>query len=64
MGIEVVVKIAVIGLLVAIINQILSKCGRDEYALLVTLTGLLVIFMMVMPYVSELFSMLSSILDL
>lgn len=64
MGIEIVIKIAVIGLLVAIINQILSKCGRDEYALLVTLAGLLVIFAMVLPYVSDLFSMLSSIADL
>lgn len=64
MGIEIIIKIAVIGLLVAIINQILSKCGRDEYALLVTLAGLLVIFAMVLPYVRELFSMLSSIVDL
>ncbi len=64
MGIEVVVKIAVIGLLVAVINQILSKCGRDEYAMLVTLAGLLVIFMMIIPYVSELFDTLSSIMDL
>ena len=50
--------------MVAVINQILSKCGRDEYALLVTLAGLLVIFAMVLPYVSELFSALSSIIDL
>lgn len=64
MGIEVVIKIAVIGLLVAVINQILSKCGRDEYAMLVTLAGLVVIFMMIIPYVSELFDTLSSILDL
>lgn len=64
MGIEVVIKIAVIGLLVAIINQILSKSGRDEYAMLVTLAGLLVVFMMVIPYVKELFSTLSSIVDL
>ncbi len=64
MGIEVVIKIAVIGLLVAIINQVLSKCGRDEYALIVTLAGLVVILMMVLPYVSELFSLLSSLVDL
>lgn len=64
MGIEVVIKIAVIGLLVAIINQILSKSGRDEYAMLVTLAGLIVVFMMVIPYVKELFSTLSSIVDL
>lgn len=64
MGIEVVIKIAVIGLLVAVINQILSKCGRDEYALLVTLAGLVVIFMMVIPYVTELMSTFSSLIDL
>lgn len=64
MGIEVVIKIAVIGLLVAIINQILSKSGRDEYAMLVTLAGLIVVFMMVIPYVKDLFSTLSSIVDL
>lgn len=64
MGIEVVIKIAVIGLLVAIINQILSKSGRDEYAMLVTLAGLIVVFLMVIPYVKDLFSTLSSIVDL
>lgn len=64
MGIEVVIKIAVIGLLVAVINQILSKCGRDEYALLVTLAGLVVIFMMVIPYVTELMSTFFSLIDL
>ncbi len=63
MGIEIVVKIAVIGLIVAIINQILSKCGRDEYALIVTLAGLVVILMMVLPYITELFDTLSSIID-
>ena len=64
MGIEIVVKIAVIGLLVAIINQILSKCGRDEYALLVTLAGLLVVFLIMIPYIRELTGVFSSVLDL
>ncbi len=64
MGIEVVIKIAVIGLLVAIINQILSKCGRDEYALLVTLAGLLVVFLMIIPYINELTETFSSVFDL
>ena len=42
MGFGIVIKIAVIGLLVAVINQVLSKCGRDEYAMIVTLAGLIV----------------------
>lgn len=64
MEIEVVIKIAVIGLLVAVINQVLSKCGRDEYAMIVTLAGLIVILMMVLPYLNGLLDALSSILDL
>ncbi len=63
MGFEIVIKIAAIGLLVAVINQILSKCGRDEYAMLVTLAGILVIIMMMLPYISDLFSSVSSIID-
>ena len=63
MGIEIIIKIAVIGLLVAVINQVLSKCGRDEYALLVTLAGIVVILMMIVPYVTDLFSTVSSIID-
>ncbi|MBE6782759.1 MAG: stage III sporulation protein AC [Ruminococcaceae bacterium] len=64
MGFEIVIKVAAIGLLVAVINQVLSKCGRDEYAMLVTLAGILVIIMMMLPYISELFSSVSSIIDL
>ena len=63
MGIEVVIKIAVIGLLVAVINQVLSKCGRDEYAMIVTLAGFVVILMMVLPYIRDLFSSLTAIID-
>ena len=63
MGIEIVAKIAVTGLIVAIINQILSKCGRDEYALLVTLAGLLVVFLMMLPYIRELTDAFSSFMD-
>lgn len=64
MEIEVVIKIAVIGLLIAVINQVLSKCGRDEYAMIVTIAGLVVILMMVLPYMKSLFDTLSSLLDL
>lgn len=64
MGFGIVIKIAVIGLLVAVINQVLSKCGRDEYAMIVTLAGLIVIIMMILPYVSDLLDSISTILDL
>lgn len=64
MGIGIVIKIAVIGLLVAVINQVLSKCGRDEYAMLITLAGLVVIVMMILPYFLELLDSISTVLDL
>ncbi len=64
MGFGIVIKIAVIGLLVAVINQVLSKCGRDEYAMIVTLAGLVVIVMMILPYFSDLLDSISTILDL
>lgn len=64
MGIGIVIKIAVIGLLVAVINQVLSKCGRDEYAMIVTLAGLVVIVMMILPYFTDLLNSISTILDL
>ncbi len=64
MGVGIVIKIAIIGLLVAVINQVLSKCGRDEYAMIVTLAGLVVIVMMILPYFTDLINSISTILDL
>ena len=62
MGVGIVIKIAIIGLLVAVINQVLSKCGRDEYAMIVTLAGLVVIVMMILPYFTDLINSISTIL--
>ena len=64
MDIVLIFKIGAIGIAVAVLNQVLSRSGRDEYAMLVTLAGLIVVFMMVIPYVKDLFSTLSSIVDL
>lgn len=55
MDISLVVKIALVGLLIAVINQILSRLGRDEYAMLTTVAGVVAILLMIIPYISELF---------
>ena len=49
MEIELIFKIAAIGIIVAVLNQILSKSGRDEYAMLTVLTGIVVIAVMLVP---------------
>ena len=43
MDITIIIKIAGIGLLVGVINQILSKCGKEEYGMLVTLSGITIV---------------------
>lgn len=63
MEIEVIIKIALIGLLIAIINQILSRLGRDEYAMMTTIAGIVTILLMIIPYLSELFDTVRGIFD-
>ena len=63
MELDVVIKIAVIGLLIAVINQILSRFGRDEYAMLVNIAGIVAILLMLMPYMTKLFENVRSILN-
>ena len=50
-----VIKIAGVGLLVSVINQILSKYGKEEYAMLVTISGIVVVMLFLMREVSALF---------
>ena len=56
MGIEVIFKIAAIGIVVAIVAQVLKSADKDEIATLSTLAGLIVVLLIVIDLVSELFS--------
>ena len=64
MGIEIVLKIAGIGIVVSIINQVLKSAGKDEIATLVSLTGLVVVLFMVVELISELFFNVESLFGL
>lgn len=55
---EIIFKIAAIGLLTAIVNQLLKKADKDEIATLVTLTGLVIVLLMVTDMIGQLFSAL------
>lgn len=64
MEIELIFKIAAIGIIVAVLNQILSKSGRDEYAMLTVLTGIIVIAVMLVPQLDTLYDIMQTIFDM
>ena len=53
--ITIICKIALVGILVTILNQILKQSGRDEQAFIVSLAGLLLVLFWIIPYISQLF---------
>ena len=53
--ITIIFKIALVGILVTILNQILKQPGRDEQAFIVSLAGLLLVLFWIIPYISQLF---------
>lgn len=61
MGIDLIFKIAAIGLLTAIVNQVLKKADKDEIATLTTLAGLVIVLLMVVDLIAQLFDTLRTI---
>ena len=61
---ELVIKIAAVGIIVAVLQQILSRSGRDEYAMLVVLAGLIAVVAMLIPELKELYSSASSVFEM
>lgn len=61
MDISMVIRVAGVGLLVAVINQILSKYGKEEYAMLVTISGIVVVMLFLMREMSGLFETIRSL---
>ncbi|MDI9482184.1 MAG: stage III sporulation protein AC [Bacillota bacterium] len=55
MNIDLIFRIAAIGILVAVLNSLLSKSGRDEQAMMTTLAGLVVVLLMVVREIANLF---------
>ena len=60
MDVDLIFKIAAIGILVSVLNQVLSRSGRDEQATMTTLAGLVVVLMMVVQQISSLFDMVKN----
>ncbi len=64
MDVDLIFKIAAIGILVAVLHQVLSRAGRDEQAMLTTLAGLVVVLMMVVQEIAALFDLVKALFDL
>ncbi len=64
MGIDIIFKIAAIGILTAVITQILNHSGKNEIATLATLAGLVVVLVMVLGMVSDLFDTVRNLFNL
>lgn len=61
MDIDLIFKIAAIGIIVSILNQVLSRSGREEQATMTTLAGLVVVLMMLAQKIAELFSLVKEL---
>ena len=64
MEIDLIFKIAAVGIIVSILNQVLSRSGREEQATMTTLTGLIVVLMIVAQKIFDLFEMVKRLFDL
>ena len=61
MEIDLIFKIAAIGIIISILNQVLSRSGRDEMATMTTLAGLVVVLMIVAQRISDLFQLMKEL---
>lgn len=64
MDVDLIFKIAAIGILVSVLNQVLTRSGREEQAMMTTLAGLIVVLMMVVQKISELFDLVKTLFGL
>ncbi len=64
MDVNFIFKIAAIGIIVAVLNTLLTRSGREEQAMLTTLAGVIVVLMMMIPQISELFKTVRELFSL
>lgn len=63
MEIDLIFKIAAIGIIVAVLNQLLIRSGREEQGMMVVLAGLVVVLMMMVREISDLFDLIKALFD-
>ena len=63
MDVDLIFKIAAIGILVAVLNQLLIRSGREEQGLMVVLAGLVCVLMLMVQEISDLFDLIKTLFD-
>ncbi|MDD6674017.1 MAG: stage III sporulation protein AC [Eubacteriales bacterium] len=63
MEVNFIFKIAAIGIIIAVLNTLLVRSGREDQAMLTTLAGVVVVLMMIIPYIRDLFSTVKDLFD-
>ncbi len=61
MDVDLIFRIAAVGILVAVLNLLLSRAGRDEQALMTTIAGLIVVLVLVLEKINDLFSLIKNL---
>lgn len=64
MDVDLIFKIAAIGIVVAVLNQLLQRSGREEQAMMTTIAGLIVVLMMIVTEISNLFDTIKTVFNL
>lgn len=64
MDVDLIFKITAVGILVAVLNLVLARSGREEQAMMTTLAGLVVVLMMLVRQISDLFDLVKSLFSL
>ena len=64
MEVDLIFKIAAIGIIVAVLNQLLTRSGREDQAMMTTIAGLIVVLMMIITEISNLFETIKSVFNL
>ena len=64
MDVDLIFKIAAVGILVEVLNQLLIRSGREEHAMMTTLAGLVVVMMILVREISGLFQLIKTLFDL
>ena len=64
MSVNLIFKIAAVGILVTVISQVLKHSGREEHAFLISLAGLILVLTWIVPYIYDLFVMIQNLFEL
>ena len=64
MSVSLIFRIAAVGILVTILNQVLKQSGREEHAFLINLAGLILVLTWIIPYIYDLFVMIQDLFTL